>query len=429
MNAILAIAHKDLKLLLRDKTGFFFTFFFPIIIAVFFGSIFSDNGGKPVGLHVMIVDNDQSVASEAFIAQLEASDEVSVQRSLKEEAVERVRLGKEVAYIEIKKGFGDAQERMFWGAPPEIELGIDPARRGTAGMLQGILMKYGVNAFQKRFSDPSLMRRSIQDSLDGIQSGSTMDDSRREHLTGFLTELDAYLDQPTPNVDGTGSGNGGFGGMNPLVVTARDVALEKRGPQSGYAISFPQGIMWGIIGCAASFGVSLVIERTRGTLMRLRTAPIDQLHILGGKALACFVTTCVLAAGTLGIAMLFFGIRPNSLVLLGISIISISFEFVGIMMLLSVLGRTERSAAGIGWAVLMMMSMIGGGMLPLFIMPEWMQTVSDISPVKWAMIAMEGSIWRQFSLNELLVPWMVLWGIGSVGFLSGVWMFRRSRSE
>lgn len=101
-----------------------------------------------------------------------------------------------------------------------------------------------------------------------------------------------------------------------------------------------------------------------------------------------------------------------------------SIEFVGIMMLLSVIGRTERSAAGIGWAILMMMSMIGGGMLPLFIMPEWMQTVSNISPVKWAMLAMEGAIWRQFTLREMLLPWSIMWSVGMIGFFAGVSVFK-----
>ena len=54
-----------------------------------------------------------------------------------------------------------------------------------------------------------------------------------------------------------------------------DVSRERTGPQNAYEISFPQGCIWGIMGCAAAFGITLVVERTRGTLVRLRMAPIS----------------------------------------------------------------------------------------------------------------------------------------------------------
>ena len=63
---------------------------------------------------------------------------------------------------------------------------------------------------------------------------------------------------------------GGLGGWRPLEIETAKVTRERKGPTNSYAISFPQGIIWGVIGCAAGFGISLVTERTRGTLVRLR---------------------------------------------------------------------------------------------------------------------------------------------------------------
>ena len=88
------------------------------------------------------------------------------------------------------------------------------------------------------------------------------------------------------------------------------------------------------------------------------------------------------------------------------------------------LGKTERSAAGIGWAVLIVMAMIGGGMIPLFVMPAWMQTMSHASPVKWSILAMEGAIWRNFSLAELALPCGILLAVGVVCFAIGTHAFR-----
>jgi hypothetical protein len=51
----------------------------------------------------------------------------------------------------------------------------------------------------------------------------------------------------------------------------------------------PQGVIWGLIGCAMSFGISLVTERTHGTLVRLRMAPL--LHAdPRWQALSCFMS-------------------------------------------------------------------------------------------------------------------------------------------
>ena len=92
-------------------------------------------------------------------------------------------------------------------------------------------------------------------------------------------------------------------------------------------------------------------------------------------------------------------------------------------MLLSVLGKTEQSAGGIGWAVLLVMAMLGGGMIPLFIMPGWMQTLSHVSPVKWSILAMEGAIWRGFSFGEMMLPCGILLGVGLACFAIGVRAF------
>ena len=42
MRALIAIAQKDLRLLFRDKGDVFFTFVFPVILAVFFGFVFGE---------------------------------------------------------------------------------------------------------------------------------------------------------------------------------------------------------------------------------------------------------------------------------------------------------------------------------------------------------------------------------------------------
>lgn len=306
-------------------------------------------------------------------------------------------------------------------------------------MLEGLLTAAAFERMQSMFSDTQTMTRSTRDALDSLRSAEASDVAGRDALEKFLIELDTFLvEMPAtdaPSTDGGDEavgaggvgGGGGLGNWNPISITRSDIAPRRDGvPTNSYAISFSQGIIWGLIGCAAGFGISLVTERTRGTLVRLRMAPIPSWHVLAGKGLACFATTVGVTSLLLLVARFIFGVQPGSPVLLAAAVICSAFAFVGIMMLLSVLGKTEAAAGGIGWAVLLVMAMLGGGMVPLFLMPGWMQSISHISPIKWAVLALEGAIWRGFSPAEMLFPCAVLLGVGAGCFLLGSRLFRWS---
>ena len=109
-------------------------------------------------------------------------------------------------------------------------------------------------------------------------------------------------------------------------------------------------------------------------------------------------------------------------------ILCVSLCFVGLMMLMSVIGKTEQAVGGAGWAIITMFCMFGGGMIPVAFMPDWMQTLSHFSPVKWGIIALEGAIWRGFSLSEMLLPCGILIGIGAVSFVVGVRILSRQET-
>ena len=68
-------------------------------------------------------------------------------------------------------------------------------------------------------------------------------------------------------------------------------------------------------------------------------------------------------------------------------------------------------------------------MIPLFVMPSWMQAVSNLSPVKWGILALEGATWRGFSAAEMAVPLGVLVLVGLAGFAPGVRLFRGGEGQ
>lgn len=425
MNEIWALAVKDLKLLVRDKAGLFFTFFFPILYAVFFGTIFGGMGGGGTGeTQIAVVDQDHTDASRKFIASLDADSHLAVtpmdDRPAAEDAVKK---GDKAAFVVVPEGFGGAS--LFRGEPMKLAVGVDPSRKAEGGLIEGLITAKAYERLQDTFMNPDSARKMTRDAMDSLADADDLNPLQKGILKTFLGSLDTFLEQaPDAGIAGNDNAEGGAKGFNPIEIDSVEVAADETGKAtSPFAITFPQGIIWGIMGCASGFGISLVTERNKGTLTRLRTSPLGRGRVLLGKGLACFLTTIGVAAMLLAIAVVGFGIRPGSVPLLALAVLCVAVGFVGIMMLLSTLGKTEAAAGGIGWAVMLVFAMLGGGMLPLAFMPAWMAPLSNISPVKWSILAMEGAIWRGFSLADMALPCGILLAIGAVGFALGSRLF------
>ncbi len=431
MNSALAIALKDIRLLTRDRMGFFFTFFFPLLIAIFFGAVFQQGGG-PAGIPVAIVDLDATPESRDFATQLAEGGELSVTAGLtRDEAEAAVRSGRLRAVIILQQGFGDARKHPFWGKPMKIEIGVDPSRAALASMLNGIVTKHAFQGFTDLFTKPGAMRAQVRDSLELMRKDAQLPAPMRPIFERFFNSLDSMLaavDSPTADADGSADASGPSspaGGWKPVDIVTREITGQKRDlPANSFALTFPQGIIWGMMGCALSFAITLVMERTRGTLIRLRVAPLSRAHLLAGKAIGCFIVTFSVAALLMVVARFVFNVQPTSYFILAAAIACSSICFVGIMMLLAAVSRTEAAGNGLGWGVLLLFSMIGGGMVPLEFLPGFIKSLSVISPIRWSLLALEGGVFRGFGPVEAALPCGILLAIGTLSFFLGTRLFR-----
>jgi ABC-2 type transport system permease protein len=258
-------------------------------------------------------------------------------------------------------------------------------------------------------------------------------------LEVFLDDLNAVQQQEQTSGIGTpaSENNSPFNGLQFARFEQVDVTkqVDPDSPealyqklQSQWDISFPQASLWGVLACAACFAGTIVREKSRGTLVRLQAAPVSRAQIVAGKALACFlmVMLVLLMMTVLGVAL---GMRPRNWPMLIVASLAVAYCFVGIMMLMSIMGRTEEAVAGASWGANMVMAMFGGGMIPLAFLPGIMQTLSHLSPVKWAILALEGSIWRGFSAMEMLLPLSVLLTVGTLGLAVGTLILRRRMEQ
>jgi ABC-2 type transport system permease protein len=204
------------------------------------------------------------------------------------------------------------------------------------------------------------------------------------------------------------------------------VVRESAEPSNGYQIVFPAMVLWGLLGCAATFAVAMVAERTSGTILRLRAAPIARASVLGGKAAAC-VAACIADCALLTvIGLVVLGVQIADPLKYAVAVVATVSCFAGLTMALSLFGRTEQSVAGAGWATLILMAMLGGAMVPLSLMPSWLLSLSDLSPVKWGITALEGATWRAFGWHELGLSLLRLVGFGVAAFIGAAAMLGAS---
>lgn len=378
MGAVFTLAGKDLTLLWRDRAALFWVFLFPIAVAVLFGTMFGGGSKGTAALPVMALDRDATQASRAFVKTLEKSPAVKLQIAAGEaDGMAAVRRGQVVGLLILKPGLEKALSGKG-GTEPALELRADPSRRAEIGMLRGLLAEAAVD---------NVVLPQPMELVPGLRSAAGVPSS--------------------PKID----------------VVVVEATADR--PRTAFEFSFPSGMVWGLIGCVATFALSMVRERQAGTFLRLRAAPLSRAEILAGKALACWLACVAELALLLALGVLFFGMRPGNLATLAAAFAAASVGFVGMMMLLSQCGRGEVAVASSGWAVMLVMAMFGGAMMPYFLMPEWMQQLGELSPVRWAILTLEGALWRGLSWRELTRPCLYLVILGVTCFMAGVLILRR----
>lgn len=431
MGPVVAIALNDLRLLFRDKAAAFFTFIFPLMFALLFSFVFKGGGGGPSGgMKVGLVDEDAGSAAQAFVADIEKADGLRVTRfATREEGTKAVRGGDATAVIIIPKGFQEGADGIFTGKAMPVEAIVDPSRTAEAGLLTGKLNELAFKQMAKSFTDTSRMTGLLTKARDQVKTFAAEGTERNAAFGQFFNGLDRLtgelekMKQEDDEKDKAGGAaeDDGFGGFKPVDVKITELAKEnsKGKPRTASDFAFPQGIAWALMSCVVGFAASIASERTRGTLVRLTTAPLRRGQILAGKALAGFIAAVSVQILLIGVSMA-LGTRIDSWPLLAMAIVCSSLGFIGLSMLLASLFRTEKGAGGIGQAVPLVLAMIGGGTIPLFVMPPVMQTLSGVSPFKWAILAVEGAIWRGFGVREMLLPCGILLGLGVVCFAIGV---------
>ncbi len=126
MNAVFSMALKDARILIRDKAGLFFVVGFPFLYAILVGTVFSGSGDQGA-MDVVVVDEDATEGSRAFVAALKENDGLAISTGSRDVARTAVRTRKAVAYIVLPRD-SKRRARTFSSSRPCSKWG--PIRGG-----------------------------------------------------------------------------------------------------------------------------------------------------------------------------------------------------------------------------------------------------------------------------------------------------------
>jgi ABC-type multidrug transport system permease subunit len=149
-------------------------------------------------------------------------------------------------------------------------------------------------------------------------------------------------------------------------------------------------------------GWLFVSERRRGTLKRLRAAPVTRPQLLLGKFLPCLTLAVAQGVFLLAAGKLVFGLSwgPDSwsLALQAAALLAVvvttALAAMGLAMLVAALARTEMQVAIYGAVLVLALGLVGGCVVPRDMMPQAAQEVSQWTPHGWALNAYQQLMMR-----------------------------------
>jgi ABC-2 type transport system permease protein len=161
----------------------------------------------------------------------------------------------------------------------------------------------------------------------------------------------------------------------------------------------------------ANIGVEMLLERQKGLWKRLRSAPVSKLTLLAGKALSGAIIALMILLVCFAFAMIVFKVRIEGSIT-GFFAVSIACAVMASTfgLVVAALGNTPATARGVTTLAVLMMVMLGGAWVPTFVFPAWLQQLTVVVPVRWAVDGLDAMTWRGIGLSGAVAPTLVLLG-------------------
>lgn len=169
--------------------------------------------------------------------------------------------------------------------------------------------------------------------------------------------------------------------------------------------------------------IEIAVEKSDGTLKRLGGAPLSPVTYFIGKLGEVFVTAILQIALLVAVAVIGYGVElPTDAAAWG------AFAWVFVLGLatctllgiaLSALPRSGKTSSAVVIPVVLLLQFVSGVYITFTALPEWLQNVASVFPVKWIAQGMRAALLPDsFQAAEMNGTWE----LGLVALLLAVWL-------
>ena len=177
-------------------------------------------------------------------------------------------------------------------------------------------------------------------------------------------------------------------------------------------------VMFSVFAVAVA-GNSILVERNWQTWDRLRQSRASSAELLIGKTIPIYVVMTFQQALLFVYGCLVIGLPiPHSLWWVLLAVVIWPFTLLSIGAALATVARSSGELGVISDVGALVLSSLGGALVPLVLMPGWLQGAAHASPGYWALQMFRGAV--DDDAREVLVPGAVLAGLGLIAAVFAV---------
>jgi ABC-2 type transport system permease protein len=375
-----ATIKKEMLILIRDKIGLSILFIMPIVL-IFVMTLIQDSAFKTInekGIPIVLVNNDKDSLGNAIYRGLKTStlvdltDKIDGKPATPESLKKAVAEGKFILGIVVPKGATKtirdhvsnlvnetiSFEKTQEVSPFEITLVIDPVAKRT-------------------------FVTSVTSSL-------------HEFISELKTQImfQSFSDQIAELIPDGGNAPKKAYERSQIITYNEIYASDLIGDVVPNAVqhNVPAWTIFGMFFIVISVVGNVMKEKKEGSAFRLRTMPTSYLTLMNGKIILYVVVCFIQFLLMLGVGIFILPLIGLPALQLGNSIPSVlflalmtSFAATGFGVLVGTLANSEQQGAILGSLSILLLSAIGGILVPTYVMPDIMRSISIISPLNWAL--------------------------------------------
>lgn len=401
------ILKKELRAFLKDRRAVMLTFLLPAILISVFSLAFGGGGDDSIDkIPLLVCDQDNTQITKQTINDIDSVKMIDVISCPYDSAIDLIKQGKKASMLVFHKGFADSVASMKH-LPWEFQ--YDAAKPQETGVLQSLLSRTVYSTIGKIMSKNAIIKN-----IDAQYS--TLDSATRN------TIIAKAMASAEPGKPGGDSGLQSMMKLNTVsVISAKTGNLGLVQAVAGTAVMM---LLFSLTG----MGGGLLDEKEQGTLKRLLYSPVHPTEILLGKMAASILVATVQLIFMFAFSAAIFHLHIADKVLpLAILIFATAFACSGFGLLLATFAKSRQQLQNMSTLIILSMSVIGGSMVPTFIMPQWMQNISVISINYWSIQGFYDILWRELPIGiTFLTKVGVLLIIGLVFTLLSFRLFRKN---